>query len=61
MEDDQIAEIRGISKDQNIEANMEKVVDKKLEEFPDRDEYKKKVKDMEMLTYIYTKYKIKGN
>ena len=60
MEDDQIAEIRGISKDQNIEANMEKVVDKKLEEFPDRDEYKKKVKDMEMLTYIYTKYQNKG-
>ena len=60
MEDDQIAEIRGISKDQNIEANMEKVVDKKLEEFPDRDKYKKKVKDMEMLTYIYTKHQNKG-
>lgn len=60
MENNKIAEIRGISKDQNIEANMEKVVDKKLEEFPDRDEYKKKVKDMEMLTYIYTKHQNKG-
>ena len=60
MNGNQIAEIRGISKDQNIEANMEKVVDKKLEEFPDRDEYKKKVKDMEMLTYIYTKHQNKG-
>ena len=60
MEGNKIAEIRGISKDQNIEANMEKVVDKKLEEFPDRDEYKKKVKDMEMLTYIYTKHQNKG-
>ena len=60
MEDNQIAEIRGISENQNIEANMEKVVDKKLEEFPDRDKYKKKVKDMEMLTYIYTKHQNKG-
>ena len=60
MEGNQIAEIRGISENQNIEANMEKVVDKKLEEFPDRDKYKKKVKDMEMLTYIYTKHENKG-
>ena len=60
MNGNQIAEIRGISENQNIEANMEKVVDKKLEEFPDRDKYKKKVKDMEMLTYIYTKHQNKG-
>ena len=60
MKDNQIAEIRGISENQNIETNMEKVVDKKLEEFPDRDKYKKKVKDMEMLTYIYTKHENEG-
>ena len=60
MEGNKIAEIRGISENQNIESNMEKVVDKKLEEFPDRDKYKKKVKDMEMLTYIYTKHQNKG-
>ena len=60
MENNKIAEIRGIAEEQNIEANMEKVVDKKLEEFPDRDKYKKKVKDMEMLTYIYTKHQNKG-
>ena len=60
MKDNQIAEIRGISENQNIETNMEKVVDKKLEEFPDGDEYKKKVKDMEMLTYIYTKHENEG-
>ena len=60
MENNKIAEIRGIDEEQNIEANMEKVVDKKLEEFPDRDKYKKKVKDMEMLTYIYTKHQNKG-
>lgn len=54
-----IAEIRGIGKSQNLEPNMEKLVEKKLEEseFPDRDEYKKKVYDMEMMTYIYTKHK----
>ncbi len=51
-----IAEIRGIAEEQNLESNMEKVVEKKLEEFPDKDEYKKKCKDMEMLTYIYTKW-----
>ena len=60
MEGNKIAEIRGIRENQNIESNMEKVVDKKLEEFPDRDKYKKKIKDMEMLTYIYTKYQNKG-
>ena len=36
---------------------MEKVVEEKLKEFPDAEAYKKKVKDMEMLTYIYTKWK----
>ena len=57
-ENNKIAEIRGIDKVQNLESNMEKVVEKKLEEneFPDREEYKKKVNDMEMMTYIYTKH-----
>ena len=57
MEYKNIAEIRGIAENQNLEPNMEKVVDKKLDEFPDKEEYKKKVKDMEMLTYIYSKWK----
>ena len=56
-----IAEIRGIAENQNLESNMEKVVDKKLEEFPDKEEYKKKCKDMEMLTYIYTKWRNNNN
>jgi len=56
-----IAEIRGIAESQNLESNMEKVVDKKLDEFPDKEEYKKKVKDMEILTYIYTKCKSNNN
>ncbi len=60
MEYNRIAEIRGIGEEQNIEPNMEKVIDKKLEEFPDKEQYKKKVKDMEMLTYIYTKWQNRG-
>lgn len=53
MEENKIGEIRGIAEHQNMEPNMEKVVEEKIQEFPDRDEYKKKVNDMEMLTYIY--------
>lgn len=58
---DEIAEIRGIASNQNLEPNMEKVVEEKLKgaEFPDREEYKKKVNDMQMMTYIYTKYQNK--
>lgn len=57
MEHNTIAEIRGIAENQNLESNMEKVVEQKLEEFPDKERYKKRLKDMEMLTYIYTKWK----
>ncbi|MBQ9854481.1 MAG: hypothetical protein IJO57_05570 [Bacilli bacterium] len=53
MENGKIAEIRGISKNQNIETNMESIIEKKLEEFPDKDEYKQKVEDMRILTQIY--------
>ena len=52
-----IAEVRGISKNQNLEPNMEPIIDKKLEEFPDRDDYKKKVHDMKRLTLIEEKQK----
>ena len=38
-----IGEIRGIAQDQNIESNMEKVVEEKLNEFPDKEQYYKKV------------------
>ena len=54
-----LAEVRGIAENQNLESNMEKVVEEKLKEFPDAEAYKKKVKDMEMLTYIYTKWQQK--
>ena len=56
MEYDEIAEIRGVAANQNIEPEMENIVSKKLEEFPDKDEYKKKVQDMQQLTKIYKEY-----
>ena len=52
-----IGEVRGTSINQNLESNMEQILDKKLEEFPDRDKYKKKVHDMKLLALIEEKQK----
>ena len=52
---DEIGEIRGIANDQNMESEMMPILDKKLEEFPDRDKYKKKEYDMQLLTTIDNK------
>ncbi len=52
-----IAEVRGVEKDQNLEGKMNEITDKKLDEFPDKDEYKKKVNNMKKLTEIYNKNK----
>ena len=60
MEYGSIAEIRGIAYQQNIEPEMENVVEEKLKEFPDRDEYMKKVSDMKKLTFMYNETE-KGN
>ena len=57
MEGDKIGEIRGIAKDQNLESNMEKIVEEKIKDFPDKDKYYKKVSDMKKLTIIYNKNK----
>ena len=59
MEENTIGEIRGIAANQNLESDMEKVLKEKLEEFPDKDKYLKKVRDMESLTKIYNEYKIR--
>ena len=53
----EIGEVRGASKNQNLESNMEPILDKKLEEFSDKDKYKKKVHDMKYLTLIEEKQK----
>lgn len=53
-----IAEIRGVEKNQNLEGVMTLVLNEKLEELGDEaHKYIKKIQDMEMLTYIYTKLK----
>ena len=51
----EIAEIRGILNDQNMEPEMLPILDEKLKEFPDRDNYLKKVHDMKYLTAIEKK------
>ena len=56
MVDNEIAEIRGIAKEQNLESEMEDILEEKLKEFPDKDKYKKKVSDMKRLTEIYNQY-----
>lgn len=58
MENKRIAEIRGVLEDQNIELELEDIVEKKLDEFPDKERYKKKVSDMKKLTNIYKNYKL---
>lgn len=55
MQGNQIGEIRGVAPDQNLETNMEKVVEEKIKDFPDKDKYNKKVNDMRILTIIYKK------
>lgn len=57
MENDKIAEVRGISYKQNLDPYMGDVLNKKLEEFPDKDEYLKKESNMKMLTEIENKTK----
>lgn len=54
-----IAEVRGVGNQQNLELNMEKIADKKLAEFPDAPKYRKKIDDMSKLTEIDRKNKRK--
>ena len=47
-----INEIRGIADNQNMEPEMMPILEEKLEEFPDRDKFYKKERDMKLLTLI---------
>lgn len=47
-----INEIRGIADNQNMEPEMMPILEEKLEEFPDREKYYKKERDMKLLTLI---------
>ncbi len=56
MQGDEIQEIRGIEKDQNIDSYMNDVVSNKIEEFGEKGaKYKKTVSDMKHLTEIEKK------
>ena len=59
MDKNKIGEIRGVAKNQNLEPELERVLKEKLKEFPDAEEYQKKVSDMEKLTKIYKKHQNK--
>lgn len=52
MKGSSIAEIRGIAEEQNLDPFIGDVVEKKLQEFPDGEAYKKKTSDMQRLTAI---------
>jgi len=52
MEGSNIAEVRGIAPEQNLDGFIAPIVEKKLEEFPDGIAYQKKVADMKRLTEI---------
>lgn len=55
MEQDKIAEVRGIAPEQNLDPFIADVVREKMKEFPDGSSYEKKAYDMQMLTYIERK------
>ena len=50
-----IGEVRGVGEHQNLEGSMTPIAEKKLNEFPDKDKYLKKVNDMKLLTEIDNK------
>lgn len=57
MQGNQIAEVRGIAPEQNLDPAAVTIVEEKLKEFPDGPSYQKKVADMRHLTEIERKTK----
>ena len=55
MQENSIAEVRGVGPDQNLDPHIGKVVQDKLAEFPDGKLYEKKNVDMKQLTAIENK------
>ncbi len=55
MENENIAEVRGIAEKQNLDPYVNEALAKKLQEFPDKDVYLKKEHDMAHLTEIKNK------
>jgi hypothetical protein len=56
-ENNKIAELRGVVEGQHLDQYVNSIVEEKLREFPDGEEYQKKVEDMKRLTQIDTKIK----
>jgi len=52
MSGDQIAEVRGIALEQNLDPYIHEVVEQKLNEFPDGELYDQKLNDMALLTQL---------
>jgi hypothetical protein len=58
MEDDSIAEIRGVAERQNIDEYIQPVIDTKLEEYGEEgDEYREKSADMKRMTDITKRFR----
>lgn len=57
MEDDKIAEVRGVAYKQNLDPYMGPILEEKLNEFPDKKRYLKKEHDMAALTAIEKRVK----
>lgn len=57
MQENQIAEVRGVAPEQNLDPFIAPVVQDKLREFPDGRVYEKKVHDMKRLTAVEVKVK----
>jgi hypothetical protein len=57
MQENGIAEVRGIAAEQNLDPFIGSVVQEKLKEFPDGAAYEKKAADMKLLTAVDTKVK----
>lgn len=60
MEDGQVAEVRGIEADQNLEDSMADIVAEKLKTLPGGDEYFEKVENMKRLSEIDNRFKAGG-
>ncbi|HBQ50796.1 hypothetical protein A3B42_05305 [Candidatus Daviesbacteria bacterium RIFCSPLOWO2_01_FULL_38_10] len=57
MEENRIAEVRGIAPEQNLDTGAVAIVEGKLKEFPDGTSYQKRVSDMRRLTNIENQIK----
>jgi hypothetical protein len=57
MENNNIAEVRGVAYKQNLDPFIGKVLEEKLEEFPDKEKYLKKEHDMQEMTRLVEKQK----